>query len=268
MRSALVSVPRAPLSLSPFNPLPTPVKFSSSNHIFTNMSEPEITLYGTDLSQPCRTVSWLLRLKSIPFTYIRTVPPQQTRTPEFEKLWVGKTIPVLQEGEVVLGEAHAIAVYLCETKGWSDLYPLGSSREDVVTRARILQWLNYHHRNSREFSLALLTPVLRPDLKQTDQEIASQFKTAEKVAKDLELYLSQHTFLAQTSTPTIADIAIYADVGQCFELNLFDFSKMPNLKRWFGELRKLKGWEETHGSMMKLDKAVKRYLEGKKAAKI
>jgi glutathione S-transferase len=201
-------------------------------------------------------------MHDVPFTYKRTFPPGDTRTPAFEALWVGKTIPVFEENGVVIGESNAICVYLAETRGWKDVYPLGSGKQEAAKRAEVHSWMNWMHRNSRDFSIAMLSPVLRPDMSFPPAVQEERKATCNKVAKDLETHLSQNRFLVKgLDTPTIADLAVYADIGQLLILGLFDFKPYPSLTRWLRELEKVKGFEETHAPVVKLKGAVDRFFK-------
>lgn len=104
----------------------------------------KLILYGLDGSQPCRTVSWLLRTHKVPFEYVEVMPGAKngTRDPNFlkKKNKLGM-VPVLEHGDLILSESGAIIVYLAETFGWNDVYPLGS--ENAGKRARINMFLHW-----------------------------------------------------------------------------------------------------------------------------
>ncbi|HBB23660.1 MAG TPA: glutathione S-transferase, partial [Pseudomonas sp.] len=57
----------------------------------------------------------------------------------------------------------------------------------------------------------------------------------------LERHLAQHAWLAQTSAPTIADIAVYPNVALGGDGGL-DLQAYPALQAWFGRIRALPGY--------------------------
>lgn len=157
-------------------------------------------------------------------------------------------VPALKHGDVVLAESGAIIVYLAETLGWDDVYPLG--KDKAAERAKINFFLHWMHRNSREFSIGLFAPLLRKDLKFSPEVNNERGRAATMSAKFLEKELETHgaSFLAGTKTPTLADFAVFADVGQCCkeDLDLFDFAPFPKLSVWMSKMKSLKGYEESH----------------------
>ena len=103
-----------------------------------------VVLYGTDLSQPCRTVSWLLRSHNVPFEYVHVMPGSKkgTKSPEFQEKNKAQLIPVLEHNGNTISESAAIVVYLAEVFKWSDVYPLGA--DESAKRAAINSWLHWY----------------------------------------------------------------------------------------------------------------------------
>ena len=145
-------------------------------------------------------------------------------------------------GEDLISESNAILLYLCETLNWDDVYPLapGKARE----RAEVQKWLHWFHLNTRQFSGAYFLPALAPHLKVETQE---RRKGCVATAKFMDEHLAQNKFLAVGfQQPTLADFVAFADVGQCEDLDIFDFAPYPNLRRWMRDMRALKGYAESH----------------------
>ena len=115
-----------------------------------------LTLYGVPFSQPVRAVMWLMLFKRLPFEIVMINPGSKgdngSRNPNYLAKNPGGTIPTIEESDTgfTLGEAHAIMTYLSRKHGWTDVYS-----EDDRVRARIDQYLHYHHRNIRDTSLGL-----------------------------------------------------------------------------------------------------------------
>ncbi|KAH9245930.1 hypothetical protein BASA81_016570 [Batrachochytrium salamandrivorans] len=207
------------------------------------MATKPIVLYGLDGSQPCRTVSWLLRIKKVDFEYVHKMPPKDTQAKEFLQLNPWGTIPVLQHGEgFTLSESAAIITYLAEELGWTDLYP-----NNKQTRGKIQQWMHWHHRNSREFSLIAFAPLIRADLKISPEKVAAGQSMLKKVAQGLDEALAKSLYLVGDS-PTLADFCVFADLGQCHqsEMDLFNFAPYANLDKWMLQMKAQPFYEETH----------------------
>ncbi|KAH9245932.1 hypothetical protein BASA81_016572 [Batrachochytrium salamandrivorans] len=208
-----------------------------------------LVLYGTDGSQPCRTVSWLLRIKQVNFEYVNTMPFKDTRSKEFLQLNPWGSVPVLQHGEgFTLTESAAIITYLAEELGWTDLYP-----EDKQIRGKIQQWIHWHHRNSREFTMVLVRPLLLGDVKTSPEKVA----TLNGMAQGLDEALAKSLYLVGDS-PTLADFCVFADLGQCHqtELALFDFAPYANLEKWMSRMKTQPYYEETHAVLPMLKQMV------------
>ena len=118
-----------------------------------------LLLYGVPVSQPVRSVMWALYLKQQPFELKFTLPRSTkeggARHPEFLKVNPFGTIPALVDDGFALYEASAILCYLADKYQWVDLYP-----RDVQGRARVHQYLSWHHLNTRQLSPQLVAPIL------------------------------------------------------------------------------------------------------------
>ena len=175
-------------------------------------------------------------------------------------------MPVLRDGnETVVPESNAILVYLAETLRWDDVYPLAASK--AAERAEIQRWLHWMHRNSREFTIAYFAPLLRPDIAMSPEFLDDKRKVCVAAAKLLERQLAKSAFVATGSAkPTLADFAIYADLGQCQFLDVFDFAPYPNIRRWLSDMRKVKGYDETHEALAGIKPLVERAKAKAKAS--
>ncbi len=201
------------------------------------------------MSQAVRAVLWLLFNKEIAFDLILTNPGSKaengTRHPDYLNKFPNGTIPALEDPDsgFLLAESHAIMCYLCNKHEWTDLYP-----KDHELRAKIDDFLHYHHRNIKEATLAFFAPMARPDLGLTEDVINMAKKIFTKSINSLENYwLTKNKFISG-DTPTIADIAAYVEIGQLQTqfTNLFDFNPYPNVDRWLKEMIKLKGHDDVH----------------------
>jgi glutathione S-transferase len=214
-----------------------------------------IKLYGVPFSQPVRAVMWVMLMKKMPFEMVMTNPGSKgengTRHPDYLAKNPGGTIPCIEEPEsgFTVGEAHAIMTYLARTQGWTDLYP-----EDEHQRAKIDQYLHYHHRNVRDASPGLIAPKVRKDLNIPESFQQSARATLTSALKTLEAsYLDDNDYLMGDSV-TLADIAAYVEIGQLKPefTNVYDFSDSPKIQAWLDRMSKVDGHDDVHVVMAEM----------------
>lgn len=214
-----------------------------------------ILLYGVPFSQPVRAVMWLMLYKQQPFELVMTNPGSKgdngSRNPNYLAKNPGGTIPTLEEKDsgFTLGEAHAIMTYLSRVNGWTDVYP-----EDEHTRAKIDQYLHYHHRNIRETSLGMVAPKVRKDLDIPELMQENAKRTVTNALNTLENYhLADNQFLVGDSV-TLADFAAYSELGQMQPqfTNVFDLSPFPNVQGWMGRMAELPYHDVVHVALSEM----------------
>jgi glutathione S-transferase len=208
-----------------------------------------IKIHGVPLSQAVRAVLWVLFNKELPFELVLTVPGSKaengTRHPDYLNKFPNGTIPALEDPQTgfLLAESHAIMCYLCNKYEWVDLYPKGHEE-----RAKVDDFLHYHHRNIKEASLAYFAPMARPDLGLTDDVINMAKRLFKNGLNALETqWLKNNNYICGDKA-TIADIAAYVEVGQLQSqfTNLFDFEPFPNINRWLERMTQMKGHDDVH----------------------
>ncbi|XP_003730181.2 glutathione S-transferase theta-1 [Strongylocentrotus purpuratus] len=99
-------------------------------------------------SQPCRALIIFLKNTKIPFE-IETINLRtgDHKKPEFVKITPLCTLPAIQDGDFSLGETVAIIRYLA-TK-YSDLVPDHWYPKDLKKRARVDEYMAFHHTGTR-----------------------------------------------------------------------------------------------------------------------
>ncbi|MDA9636090.1 glutathione S-transferase family protein [SAR86 cluster bacterium] len=208
-----------------------------------------IKIHGVPLSQAVRAVLWVLFNKELPFELVLTVPGSKaengTRHPDYLNKFPNGTIPALEDPQTgfLLAESHAIMCYLCNKYEWVDLYPKGHEE-----RAKIDDFLHYHHRNIKEASLAYFAPMARPDLGLTDDVINMAKRLFKNGLNALEnQWLKKNNYICGDKA-TIADMAAYVEVGQLQSqfTNLFNFEPFPNINRWLERMTQMKGHDDVH----------------------
>lgn len=213
-----------------------------------------LKIYGVPNSQPVRAVVWTCLMKGLPFEFIMTSQNKAAKTPEYlASVNPRGTIPAIDDDGVILWESHAILIYLCEKHGWTDLWP-----EDLVARARVNQYLHFHHRNTREI-VVQWSRALWPSVFGVENPDAGWIKrntfpgmenNAEIVADALQIIdnmLGVSPFLAGDA-PTIADIVAYEELGQnqAKYANCTDYANFTHIQRWLVGMEELPAHEPAH----------------------
>ena len=218
------------------------------------MSE-AVILYGVPFSQPVRAVLWLMLYKRQPFRLVLTNPGSSgdngSRHPAFLAKNPAGTIPTLEEPDTgfVLGEAHAILVYLARKHGWEDVYSA-----DPAQAAKVDWYLHYHHRNLRDASVGLVAPRVRKDLNIPEATQEAARLTLTRALHALEKGWLQNSRFLAGDLVTLADMAAYAEIGQLQPrfTNLFDFSSLPNVSRWLDDMTRVEGHDAVHRVLSEL----------------
>ena len=214
-----------------------------------------MNIYGVPFSQPVRAVMWLCILKKLPFKLVPINPGSKgdngSRNPNYLAKNPGGTIPTIEEPDTgfTLGEAHAIMTYLARVHGWTDVYP-----EDEHKRAKIDQYLHFHHRNVREASLGLVAPKIRKDLDIPVIMQSNAQRTLNAALNVLEsYYLDGNTYLMGDEV-SLADLAAYVEIGQLRPefTNVLDMSGFPNVCRWLDDMAKVPGHDEVHVALSEM----------------
>lgn len=138
-------------------------------------------------------------------------------------------------------------MYIAEKFGWTDLYPT-----DAATRAKVNEYLHWHHTNTRHFTLKIIRPVLGKKLGApvSAEDLANIEKideTIARVSEKLEKFLVKD-FIARTDAPTIADYAAYCEFDQ-LEFMGYDFSKFPKVHAWLQRMQALPHFDEVHAPL-------------------
>ena len=97
------------------------------------------TLHGVQLSQPFRSIAWVLLQKKVPFQCAMVIPGSTgkmgSKAPPYLELSPTGMVPMLQDGALCLSESPAILEYLCTKHGWEDLYPTDPAQRAKLSAA-------------------------------------------------------------------------------------------------------------------------------------
>jgi glutathione S-transferase len=218
-----------------------------------------LTVYGVPLSQPARAVLWALVWKGAPFTLVPVSPGSRkkggTRHPDYlRQINAAGTMPAINDDGFVVAESHAILQYLCETRGWDDLYPSGEAF--AFKRAKIQEYLHFHHGNTRQGS-TLFAAKVRSDLRVSAGAVrGAKRATANTVDILEEHWLRDGRRFLVGDTPTIADLSAYTELcqhGAGFSNTGADlFEGKPRVVAWMARCSQLPGHDTVHLALRKL----------------
>mmetsp|Transcript_67642 Transcript_67642/g.188750 ORF Transcript_67642/g.188750 Transcript_67642/m.188750 type:complete len:229 (-) Transcript_67642:250-936(-) len=216
-----------------------------------------IRLYTMPISQPSRALSWACLYEGTQVEEVQIMPGKDTRQDDYRKKNPIATVPRLEEGDFVLNESHAIMCYLGDKFGWN-LYPANPK-----VRAKIHQYMNWHHGNTRQITLGLFMPIVRTDITVPKEVVENSFKTIHGSLSTVETWLGQSAWLCGDA-PTVADLACYCEIGQCsdrytglFGINGIALDSFPKISRWMEACEALQGHEESHAALAKLAPKIK-----------
>eukprot|EP00450_Noctiluca_scintillans_P001526 CAMPEP_0194482836 /NCGR_PEP_ID=MMETSP0253-20130528/4599_1 /TAXON_ID=2966 /ORGANISM="Noctiluca scintillans" /LENGTH=230 /DNA_ID=CAMNT_0039322397 /DNA_START=50 /DNA_END=742 /DNA_ORIENTATION=+ len=205
-----------------------------------------IRIFTHPVSQPARAVSWACLYEGTVVDEVIIMPGKDTATKEWRATHPIASVPRLEEHGFVLNESHAIMCYLGDKFGWS-LYP-----KDPITRARVHEYMNWHHQNTRRISHSMFAPGVRSDLKIPDAVIAANRVSADGSLNTIEGFLSKDKWLCGEA-PTVADLSCYCEVGQglpqfagLFEIHGVNLTAYPKISAWLQACEQLRGFDKSH----------------------
>ena len=213
-----------------------------------------LKIYGIPNSQPVRALMWPCLMHGLAFDLQLTSQNKDAKEPAFlADVNPRGTVPAIDDEGVVLWESPAILIYLCETHGWRDLWP-----DALVARAKVNQYLHFHHRNTRElvvhWSRSLWPSVFGktdPDEGWFRRNTFPGLENGRAVRRQslgiIEGMLGRSAFLAGDSA-TLADISAYEELGQNQPkfANCEDYSEYPSIRRWFTAMEELPCHDDVH----------------------
>lgn len=192
-------------------------------------------------------MAWLLEIKQLPYELVFTRPPKDN-TPEFLRMNPNALVPVLQDRDFSMYEGNAILAYLANTHQWTDMYPT-----EPRARAKVDQYLNWHHTNARESTTKVFRPLLMQSVGRATSADLEQIKSRDAIVGRfvglIETFLSPSGFVAESDTPTLADIACYCELDQLEAMEAFDFAPFPNTLAWMQRMKQLPSHDKVRTPM-------------------
>lgn len=197
---------------------------------------PEITLYSTILSPPCRAVLMVGAAVGIDFDVKEiNLLNDDHRKEDFVKLNPQHTIPTIQDNDFVLWDSHAIATYLVDKYGVNDsLYPKSFQLRSTVCQRLIFD---------ASVLFASLKRIVKPIFLGSETKVPNEL--LEEAKEGLEIFdklLEGKQWLVGDSY-TIADICCVSTVSSMTVL--LQLNDYPNVLAWLKRCEKhLPGYEK------------------------
>ncbi|XP_058119595.1 glutathione S-transferase 1-like [Anopheles ziemanni] len=193
--------------------------------------------YHLHMSAPCQAVRLVAKALGLHLNLKEVdLATDAQFKPEFLKINPQHCIPTLVDNDFVLWESRAISTYLCEKYGKNDsLYPRDPKKRAVVNQRLFFDMGTLYGR----FSTAYY-PVLMEG-KELNHELMGK---VDEAFEFLEGYLAKTSYVAGDKL-TVADLAVLPSVTTIQTITSYDFSKFPNIQRWYGELKEsVAGYQE------------------------
>lgn len=190
-------------------------------------------LYWSIGSQPGRAVKTLLDIGRIPHEAIRiNVPKMEHKSEEYLKMYPLGKIPVIKEGDFVLGESNAILTYLCEKHPQIAHY----HGLDIQQRAITNQYLSWYQGNFRPALFKPFRKFLTANINKTalkEVEMVELWKNMWMSIGEFEGILNSNgkRFVCG-SNPTIADLLYFYEITNLTYFKV-DHSAYPHISQWF-----------------------------------
>jgi glutathione S-transferase len=196
-------------------------------------SDRTIVLHGVKLSGHSHRVELMLKILDLPYEYRHVdLAGGEQRTPAFLALNPFGTVPVIEDGNVVLGDSAAILVYLATrydpARRWLP--------EGAVEAAQVQRWLSVAQ--GPVFNGPNTARLIKLFGRQGDHPRAVAI--ANGLLKVMDSELRQRPFLVGEDA-TLADIAVYSYVAWApqGEVSLDDFAAV---RTWLARVEALPGF--------------------------
>uniref|UniRef100_K3W5K7 GST N-terminal domain-containing protein n=1 Tax=Globisporangium ultimum (strain ATCC 200006 / CBS 805.95 / DAOM BR144) TaxID=431595 RepID=K3W5K7_GLOUD len=200
-----------------------------------------LKLYGHLISQPSRAAAWLMRVKGVNYELVHVAPPTGV-TSEFLKMNPNGLVPVLKDGDFSLYEGNAILTYLADKHQWADVYPT-----ELRARAKVNQYLHWHHTNARLSTTQVLRPMLMRERGLATPASIGQLESKDATIAKFTAILEQFfvdKYVAESDHATVADFACYCELDQLEAMDAFDFSKYPKTSEWMKRMKDIPHHDE------------------------
>jgi glutathione S-transferase len=187
-------------------------------------------LYHVDLSGHSHRARLFLSLLAIDYEPIEVdLGGGAHRKPEFLKLNRFSEVPVLDDNGTIIADSNAILVYLAKKYGGADWLP-----EEAKQAANVQRWLSVAA-GKVAYGPCAARLVTVFGVKLNAEEAINR---SHELLKVLDKELDGVTWIAGTSKPSIADVALYSYIDRAPEGNV-DTSSYTNVQAWLRRIEAL-----------------------------
>ena len=110
----------------------------------------------------------------------------------------------------------------------------------MQTRAKVDEFLHWHHTNTRLFTTQIVRPAVARATKKASSTDGAHLDNADALIEQkmtlLESFLLDHDYVAHTDAPTVADYAAYCEIDQ-LEIMGYDFAKYTRVAAWIARMK-------------------------------
>ena len=183
-----------------------------------------IRLYGIVNSRALRCL-WALEEVGVPYELVQTSFLADAKKPEYLAINPNGRIPTLVDGDVTLFESMAINLYIAKKYG-PKLVPTALADE-----ARALQWSFWGMTELETHLIQIMLHGLMPEAQRKPEVRKVSEQALDRPLRVLDATLAgRETLLGGPFS--IADLNVASVMG-LLAVARYDFSRFPNLKRWF-----------------------------------
>ena len=208
-----------------------------------------LKLYMHPVSTVSRPVSLFIAEKNLPVEMqVIDLMKGEHMGPDYSSKNPSKQVPLLEEGDWRIPESSAILKYLASRFDCPE-YP-----KDLKQRAKVdaaMDWINTML--YRDFGYGLLYPQIFPHHKRPTDEQHKGTIAWGKAKCQGALAILDKDILGQNDYIANNTISIADYFGVCIvtagELIGCQFNDYPNVKRWIGNMQKLKSWAKVNEVM-------------------
>jgi len=209
-------------------------------HDNMGMGMAPIKFYYFPLSQPSRSVHTLLLENHIKHEVIVIdLQSGKQRDDSYKKINPAGQVPAIDDGGFFLGESAAILSYLSNSRKLPDhWYPA-----DIRARARVDQYLHWHHQHLRKIALTWVSTYL---FKNEDKK-KEALEGAVAALKQVEHWLTASTngYIAGGTGPSIADVQAYHEILVAIEFKFVNIDEFPHINKWFHKLSEREAFKQS-----------------------